>query len=96
VSGPSKLLLAASGLLLAADADLSLHNGRIATVDSSFSLQQAVAAGLCFPRNRARRLTSSIFIGERGLTYISFRADEIEGSFHKVREVLEDRGIISR
>lgn len=37
-------LLAVSGLLLAADADLILHNGRIVTVDASFSVQQAVAA----------------------------------------------------
>lgn len=38
------LLLAASGFLLAADADLILHNGRIVTVDASFRVQQAVAA----------------------------------------------------
>ena len=36
------------------------------------------------------------FSNIHGLTYISFRAGEIEGSFHRVREVLEDRGIISR
>jgi len=36
--------LAACRLLLAADADLILHNGRIVTVDSSFSIKQAVAS----------------------------------------------------
>ncbi|MEO8129665.1 MAG: amidohydrolase [Bryobacteraceae bacterium] len=41
---PTLLLLAACGFLHAADADLILHNGRILTVDSSFSIKQAVAA----------------------------------------------------
>src|ERR1051326_1668813 len=37
------LLLGVSSCLGAADADLILHNGRIVTVDPSFSIRQAVA-----------------------------------------------------
>jgi len=37
------LLLAAAGLLAAADADLILHNAKIVTVDARFSVRQAVA-----------------------------------------------------
>ena len=37
------ILLAAVSLAFAADADLILHNGRIVTVDSTFSVAQAVA-----------------------------------------------------
>ncbi|HTP35344.1 MAG TPA: amidohydrolase family protein, partial [Candidatus Acidoferrales bacterium] len=37
------VLLTSAALALAADADLILHNGKIVTVDSRFTIQQAVA-----------------------------------------------------
>src|SRR5438128_1393314 len=39
----SAVLLIAASLVLAADADLILHNGKIVTVDGRFSIRQAVA-----------------------------------------------------
>src|SRR5690348_17271756 len=40
---PILITLASAILLSAADADLILHNGKILTVDSAFSVRQAVA-----------------------------------------------------
>ena len=37
------ILLSSAISVLAADADLILHNGKIVTVDSSFSIQEAIA-----------------------------------------------------
>ena len=59
-------LVTASIGLQAADADLILHNGKIVTVDKSFSIQQAIAVKL--GRIVAVGSSSSILAAERGPT----------------------------
>src|SRR5215471_17801875 len=57
------ILLASACILFAADADLILHNGKIVTVDSDFSVRQAVAV-------KAGKIvavgTSQTILAERG------------------------------
>jgi predicted amidohydrolase YtcJ len=58
------VLLGAATLLLAADAELILHNGKIVTVDGPFSIQQAVA--IKFGTITAVGADASVLKAERG------------------------------